>query len=229
MKRILEKIVEDYRLRRHINKNAINIDVLFLYINGNKNMDISDAIKNRFKALENAYIEYKRDNNLYDYTDYPLYLHDVLSVYHDKIYGIDALFVDEFQDVDEVQLEIFNEVQTNKKFYCGDPRQSIFLFRGADGEVFNKLRNQFTNYHLRYNYRSYQCIINYANTVYDVLADKFDRGEDYKNLYILQVNDICQPSPIICERGDKEGFVDLITIDGDYKTLEADELIFNEV
>ena len=83
-------------------------------------MDITDNYRRTLNALETRYINYKRDNNLYDFTDYPLYLYNVLVAYKETIKDIDALFVDEFQDVDETQLKIFNLVEAHKKFYIGD-------------------------------------------------------------------------------------------------------------
>ena len=83
-------------------------------------MDITDNYRRTLNALESRYIHYKRDNGLYDFTDYPLYLFNVLETFDESINIIDALFVDEFQDVDEVQLEIFKRVNASKKFYVGD-------------------------------------------------------------------------------------------------------------
>ena len=37
-------------------------------------MDISDNYRRMLAILEGHYIKYKRDNQLYDFTDYPLYL-----------------------------------------------------------------------------------------------------------------------------------------------------------
>ena len=150
---------------------------------GNKNIDVKDNFKKALVALETRYIKYKRDNMLYDFTDYPLYLYNILVAYDEDIRNIDALFVDEYQDVDEVQFEIFEKVIAKKKFYCGDAWQSIFVFRGADGEVFNKTEG-FDNYKLTCNYRSYQNIIDYACTVYRYL---YDRASMEEECYITEV------------------------------------------
>ena len=83
-------------------------------------MDISENYRRTLNALDRRYISYKRDNNLYDFTDYPLYLYNVLMAYGESINNVDALFVDEFQDVDSIQLELFNLVNAHKKFYIGD-------------------------------------------------------------------------------------------------------------
>ena len=146
-------------------------------------MDIKDSYKRTLMALETRYIKYKRDNVLYDFTDYPLYLYNVLVTFDEAINNIDALFVDEYQDVDETQFEIFQKVNANKKFFVGDAWQSIFVFRGADGAVFKKTAD-FEEYKLVCNYRSYQEIIDYAVTVY--LAQQ-EKAELEESCYISEI------------------------------------------
>lgn len=121
IKAILQDLVSEYILHSKI-KN-INIDILYSFISGNKNMDIKDNYKRTLVALESRYIKYKRDNLLYDFTDYPLYLYNVLNTYDEEINNIDALFIDEYQDVDEVQFDLFQKVNAKKKFFVGDPWQ----------------------------------------------------------------------------------------------------------
>lgn len=118
IKSILKEIADEYVLHSRVKR--INIDILYSYITGNKNMDVSDNYRRTLNALDRRYIEYKRNNGLYDFTDYPVYLLNVLNTYDESINNIDALFVDEFQDVDEAQLELFKKVNSKKKFYCGD-------------------------------------------------------------------------------------------------------------
>lgn len=194
IKSILSEIVRNYLLRSKI--KSVNINILYTYITGSKTMDITDNYRRTLNALEERYINYKRENGLYDFTDYPLYLYDVLKTYNEYITNIDALFVDEFQDVDSNQFETFQRVICRKKFFIGDSWQSIFVFRGADGEVFNKLEG-FTLFKLKYNYRSYQEIIDYATTVYLNLRETAEIEDD---CYITQI-DWTEPSSINCERG----------------------------
>lgn len=194
IKAILREIVREYLLRARI--KSVNIDILYTYITGSKTMDITDNYRRTLNALEERYILYKRSNNLYDFTDYPQYLWDVMCIYDEEVNTIDALFVDEFQDVDPIQCQIFEKVNSNKKFYIGDPWQSIFIFRGADGEVFNKLDN-FELFKLKYNYRSYQEIIDYATYVYAVLRHRVQMGYD---CYISQVENT-RMSDVMCDRG----------------------------
>lgn len=175
IKKILkEKIVPEY-LRTHRAIRTINVEILYSFIAGAKNMDVSDNYKKTLMALEERYKAYKKENGLYDFGDYPKYLLDIMLQYDEYIYDIDALFVDEFQDVDPDQFDVFTRVDTKKKFYIGDLKQSIYQFRGADGEVFDKL-DGFKQYNLQYNYRSYQAIIDFATEFYMSNRAALDMG-----------------------------------------------------
>lgn len=121
IKSILEFIVENYLRTARI--RSVNIGILYTYITGSKKMDITDNYRRTLNALEERYIKYKRENGLYDFTDYPLYLYNTLEAYNEDITTIDALFVDEFQDVDSVQFKIFEKVLAKKKFFIGDSWQ----------------------------------------------------------------------------------------------------------
>lgn len=195
IKVILEDIVGDYLLT-HRSIRSVNIDILYSFINGNKNMDISDNYKRTLMALENRYVTYKEDNGLYDFTDYPRYLLDVLTAYNQTIEGIDALFVDEFQDVSEIEIKLFDKVNCKKKFFVGDEWQSIYMFRGSISNAFGRQKG-FEQYQLKYNYRSYQEIIDYACNVYITLQLKVMREEDCFISEVMKTKD----SNIICRRG----------------------------
>lgn len=196
---IVEELIQRYLLT-HPRIRSINRDIFIRYIEGNKKMQLSDSIKRTFEALEARYILYKRQNNLYDFGDYPLYLKDMLEYYEDYIEDVDALFVDEFQDVDNDQVAVFERTKAEKHFYIGDSWQCIYGFRGSNQEIFDRYKH-FQNYKLKYNYRSYQEIINFATAKYEHLVDYEDKfltnSFDYKD------------SSIHCSRGEG-GFVGII-------------------
>jgi len=111
MRRIMQKIA--YRK----NMKFVNIFQLYNYIVGNiKTIDLDDAIVKKYEKIKALYIEYKQERGLYDFTDLPQYLLDTLNEYDEEIYDIDGLFVDEFQDIDEIQFKIFEKVCASKKF-----------------------------------------------------------------------------------------------------------------
>lgn len=76
--------------------------------------------------------------------------------------------IDEFQDTDAVQLGIFKALCESESrpslFVVGDPKQSIYYFRGADVEVFNNLRMQ-TEFDLKLtkNFRTVESIVSFIN------------------------------------------------------------------
>ena len=54
----------------------------------------------------------------------------------------DEVYIDEYQDVDEMQDEIFRLVGGDHRFIVGDIKQSIYGFRGADSTVFARYREK---------------------------------------------------------------------------------------
>lgn len=72
--------------------------------------------------------------------------------------------VDEFQDIDLRQLELVKALVGTKQNICvvGDPDQSIYAFRGADANIFDRFKEQFldaTEVTLDINYRSSPVIV----------------------------------------------------------------------
>lgn len=182
---------------------SINYYLLTAFVMGNYNIDVKDNEKNRYKKVLATYIEYKRDNQLYDFTDLPLYLYDMLQLYNERIGNIDALFVDEFQDVDGTQAVIFTMVDAKKHFYIGDPDQSIYIFRGAEASVINSLSDQgFVKLRLEENYRSYQSILDYSTQILD---SGIELCEEITSL---------TPSWVKCVRTDQPGEVYTINQEG---------------
>ena len=191
---ILKTLIAEHRTK-------IKPEILYTYVTGNKKLDVTDSYRRTLETLNMKYIDYKRNNSLYDFTDFPLYLLDKLKQYNEKIYTTDALFVDELQDVDEHQYELFNRVEASKKFFIGDAQQAIYIFRGADMEIFNKLEN-FEYKTLKVNYRSYQEILDYARTFYKELEPRIGRVNSLLVCSVLK----SEPGGIYCIRG-KGGYV----------------------
>lgn len=80
-----------------------------------------------------------------------------------------AVFIDEFQDTDHLQYEIFKKAFIDDcnsiVFFIGDPKQSIYAWRGADLRTYIKAQedigdNKFT---MRNNYRSIPKLIDAMN------------------------------------------------------------------
>jgi exodeoxyribonuclease V beta subunit len=88
-----------------------------------------------------------------------------------------AGLVDEFQDTDTVQYEIFSRIFHSKKsmlFMIGDPKQSIYGFRGAD--IFSYMKaaqNADSKFTLIKNWRSDSGLITAVNTLFSNTKSPF--------------------------------------------------------
>jgi len=88
----------------------------------------------------------------------------------------EAVIIDEFQDTDPLQWEIFRELflkraKRPRAFYLvGDPKQSIYRFRKADIYTYFEAREQFgpsAQFCLDTNYRSSSSMIDALNSLFD--------------------------------------------------------------
>lgn len=97
-----------------------------------------------------------------------------------------AVFIDEFQDTDVVQFELFEKLfiddrseESSTLFLIGDPKQSIYSFRGADVESYLHAKSKVENsYSMNVNFRSSPKMIKAANEFFTASGDDvFGYGE----------------------------------------------------
>lgn len=83
----------------------------------------------------------------------------------------DLAIIDEFQDTNQQQWDIFREVflnETHSLIVVGDPKQSIYAFQGADVNVYeNAIRQIGNGYKLSHNYRSTDQMIEACNELFE--------------------------------------------------------------
>ncbi|MEX0961249.1 MAG: UvrD-helicase domain-containing protein [Simkaniaceae bacterium] len=95
-----------------------------------------------------------------------------------------AVVIDEFQDTDEMQWAIFKNLflyEGIKAFIVvGDPKQSIYSFRGADLSVYYEAREHFLDQrYLKTNYRSSLEVIEALNFLFSKNPNWLIEGEYY--------------------------------------------------
>ncbi|NBL64957.1 UvrD-helicase domain-containing protein [Flavobacterium sp. NST-5] len=111
-------------------------------------------------------------------------------------------FIDEFQDTSEMQWQnliplIGNALAGQDEYgnqgslmIVGDPKQSIYRWRGGKAEQFIELAKNNSPFphqetkleHLAINYRSYSEVIEFNNRFFKLISEKFE-NEDYRKLY----------------------------------------------
>jgi superfamily I DNA/RNA helicase len=131
------------------------------------------------------YIHYCTDKSYLDFNDLisrsTLLFHnheDIASKYKNKF---EYILVDEFQDVNNLQVELIKLLLTEKtQLFCvGDDWQSIYGFRGSNVSYIVEFEKHFTNARtikLNLNYRSTQNIVGASNEV--IKNNKFKVEKD---------------------------------------------------
>lgn len=88
-------------------------------------------------------------------------------------HSIQYLFVDEFQDTDNVQIDLIRRFQEKAHFHwfvVGDTKQCIYRFRGADDEAFKRLikgRTDYIEVALKKNYRTDSNLLGQMNHCFE--------------------------------------------------------------
>lgn len=154
--------------------------------------DYYEVILDSLIEIDREYSRRKREISGLDYDDLQLKalkLLDndyILRRYQDKYKYI---MVDEFQDTNELQKKIFYKLSTREKpldrnnlFVVGDPKQSIYAFRGADIDVFYQVLEDISSISkdnivtLDKNYRSVNTVLSFINGIFEkVMSDRYDR------------------------------------------------------
>ena len=156
---------------------------------------LQNAIKDQHERIRNFYelaipivkgfIDYCTNKSYLDFNDLiskstSLFLHhdDVIQKYRNKF---EYILVDEFQDVNNLQVELIKLLLTNKtQLFCvGDDWQSIYGFRGSNVNYIVEFEKHFDNAEiikLNLNYRSTQNIVGASNEV--IKHNKFKVDKD---------------------------------------------------
>lgn len=136
------------------------------------------------KAVDRISFELKRKRNAYSFSDLEhlalkvLCMDDVVAIYRDRIKHI---FVDEYQDSNEMQEEILHKFAKDNLFLVGDVKQSIYRFRFAEPSLFEGRYDAYLGtsssgsvVDLKENYRSKQAVIDAVNILFKNVIPKYD-------------------------------------------------------
>lgn len=180
----------------------------------NNENDLYDLVLSNMVPLSlihTVYKEYKQlqeEQNVLSISDFNTIIHNEIKdqpapfIYERLGNRYRHYFIDEFQDTSEMQWQNFIPLIDNalasedldgtrgSLMIVGDPKQSIYRWRGGKAEQFIHLsgqENPFSNdnkevKNLDTNYRSYSQIIEFNNDFFQHISNEF-ANEDYLNLY----------------------------------------------
>ena len=124
----------------------------------------------------------------------------------------DAVFVDEYQDVNPIQHAVFEAISTERdRFLVGDVKQSIYLFRRAEPGIFISLKRDYppldragsgpcATVFLSDNFRCDKPVIDFANGVFDALFGATGDAIGYvqgDRLRFSKRPDACMKEPVL--------------------------------
>lgn len=160
----------------------------------NKEIPTKKIIEDEFSQFEHCseqiieihknYVNYKRENSLFDYDDLLLYLkflmEDNENIRKKLSNQYKYILVDEYQDTNTLQADIIKLLASehNNVMAVGDDAQSIYSFRGANYRNimdFPKLFDGVKIVKLEQNYRSTQPILNLTNNIIKKAKEKFEK------------------------------------------------------
>jgi len=94
-------------------------------------------IWSKLDFMDRAITTYKKENNIYDYTDMII---DYVEDFHPT--SFDVLFIDEAQDMPKIQYDMVHKLisHSDETYIAGDDDQAIFRWSGADVDQFINLK-----------------------------------------------------------------------------------------
>ncbi|MBE6633985.1 MAG: hypothetical protein E7620_06555 [Ruminococcaceae bacterium] len=105
----------------------------------------------------------------------------------------DTIYIDEYQDVDGLQDQIFQLIGGSRRFMVGDIKQSIYGFRGSDPLIFTAYRNAMPQHDqpeaedseavcvfMSENFRCNQPVIRFANEICGFLFSACEESVGYR-------------------------------------------------
>lgn len=152
-------------------------DSVVLVSDGNISNDIKKAIKDFKTNFHELFRDFR--TMLFEEAkfDFETLLFETLKLLKEKefirrkyIKRFKYIFVDEFQDTNELQkriIDLLHDPNENFLLFVGDPKQSIYRFRGADVTVFTKTGkyefDESQKERLQINYRSHPNLVEFFN------------------------------------------------------------------
>jgi len=162
---------------------------------------ICEFLSVMLEDFDHKYSEEKRKKGLCEFSDMPRFMLKLLlnedgsyTDYADQLYNsFDAVYIDEYQDVNDVQDRIFEIIGRDHRYMVGDIKQSIYGFREAEPSIFASYRRRFAEYrdgdplpesggntiYMSENFRCDKAVISFANRICSMIFSAFSESISY--------------------------------------------------
>lgn len=215
--------------------HKLSIKDLSLLISRYKNDSLLEQFNDCLEEFIHNYNETLTKNNFIDYDDLLLHTYNLLKnnneLKNNLVSKYSYIHVDEFQDTNAIQYLIIKSIlnKQNNIFVIGDPKQSIYSFRGARPEIMEQIKIDFprhTNITLHINYRSSTEINRITSTLFPN-EQPLIPATSYagKAVLIKTLNEYSEADLIIRMICEKVGGIDLLQ-SGDLGTASGNEASF---
>lgn len=137
---------------------------------------------------DNIYCRKKAEKNLADFADIEHYAYEILKdeeaagFYRDRFKHI---FIDEYQDSNVIQEALIDLIKrSDNLFMVGDIKQSIYKFRLAEPEIFQRKYDLYSRdtcnnsikIDLNKNFRSKEPVIDFINNIFEEIMEGYDQN-----------------------------------------------------
>ncbi|MDE7372529.1 MAG: UvrD-helicase domain-containing protein, partial [Clostridia bacterium] len=148
-----------------------------------------EYIEKIIEITESFDVELKRlkaEGNVLSFEDLQHYAGRLLDEYPTLGDAYDAVYVDEYQDVNPTQEAIIEHLVRGECFMVGDVKQSIYGFRLADPAIFLSRKSKYENgegvaISFNRNFRSSRAILSFVNGVFNTVMTKSGAQVDYRS------------------------------------------------
>lgn len=158
------------------------------------------AISNIIIKFDEIFLKYKKENNLYTFSDIALMSIKVIKenpdVKEEIKNNFDEIMVDEYQDTSDIQEEFINLISNDNVYMVGDIKQSIYRFRHANPYIF---RNKYDLYSkgkggikidLLKNFRSRGEVLDNINLIFNLIMDNEVGDAEYKESHQMNFGNV---------------------------------------
>ncbi len=151
-----------------------------------QNKDYVNKIVEITLAFDGELSRLKAEDNVLSFEDLQRYAGHLLDEYPSLGDAYDAVYVDEYQDVNPTQERIIERLVRGECFMVGDVKQSIYGFRLADPAIFLSRKSDYENgggtaIDFNRNFRSSRAILAFVNGVFNSVMTKSSAQVDYKS------------------------------------------------